>query len=90
MDKYGEGGALANSFGGVSYYCGCGGIATGSRHLWVAYGGSGGYAVGMTPADAPDIADCIVAALSGGSPEALKPKVAEVARRFGTIQFTVD
>ena len=45
---------------------------------------------GMTPADAPDIAECIVAALSGGTPEALKPEVAKVARRFNTIQFTVD
>ena len=44
----------------------------------------------MTPADAPDIAECIVSALSGGTPEELKPKVAKVARRFDTIQFTVD
>lgn len=44
----------------------------------------------MTPADASDITACIVAALSGGTPEELKPEVAEVASRFDTIQFTVD
>ncbi len=45
---------------------------------------------GMTPEDAPDIAACIVTALSGGNPEKLKPQVAKVAQRFDTIQFTVD
>ncbi|MDE0087994.1 MAG: serine hydroxymethyltransferase [Candidatus Poribacteria bacterium] len=45
---------------------------------------------GMTPEDAPDIADCIVDALSGGDPDKVKPKVSQVAQRFNTVQFTVE
>ena len=44
---------------------------------------------GMTPEDAPEIADCILDALVGENPEKVKPKVAQVARRFDTVQFTV-
>ncbi len=44
---------------------------------------------GMTPEDAPEIADCIVDALSGQLPDTVKPKVAQLAQRFNTIQFTV-
>ena len=45
---------------------------------------------GMTPEDTPEIADCIVAALSGEAPDTVKPKVAQLARRFDTIQFTLN
>ncbi|MDE0313586.1 MAG: serine hydroxymethyltransferase [Candidatus Poribacteria bacterium] len=44
---------------------------------------------GMTTEDAPDIADCIVAALSGESSDTVKPKVARVAQRFNTVQFAL-
>ena len=44
---------------------------------------------GMTPEDASDIADCILDALAGQSPDTVKPKVAQVAQRFNTVQFTI-
>lgn len=43
---------------------------------------------GMTPEDAPEIADCIVDALTGKSIDEVKPEVARLARRFDTVQFT--
>lgn len=43
---------------------------------------------GMTPEDAPEIADCIVDALTGKSADEVKPEVARLARRFDTVQFT--
>ena len=45
---------------------------------------------GMTPEDAPEIADCIVDALAGEDPEKVKPKVTRLAKRFNTIQFTIN
>ena len=91
VDKYGEGGALANHLEACHIIAGAAGLSPEVGTSGLRMGVQEVTRWGMTPADAPDIADCIVAALSGGSPEvALKPKVAEVARRFGTIQFTVD
>ena len=43
---------------------------------------------GMTPEDAPEIADCIVDALAGKSADEVKPEVARLAKRFDTVQFT--
>ena len=90
VDKYGEGGALANHLEACHIIAGAAGLSPEVGTSGLRMGVQEVTRWGMTPADAPDIADCIVAALSGGSPEVLKPKVAEVARRFGTIQFTVD
>lgn len=44
---------------------------------------------GMTPEDAPEIAECIFDALSGKSPDEVKPKVVQLTRRFDTVQFTI-
>lgn len=90
VDKYGEGGALANHLEACHIIAGAAGLSPEVGTSGLRMGVQEVTRWGMTPADAPDIADCIVGALSGGSPEALKPQVAEVARRFGTIQFTVD
>ena len=90
VDKYGEGGALANHLEACHIIAGAAGLAPEVGTSGLRMGVQEVTRWGMTPADAPDIADCIVAALSGGSPEELKPKVAKVARRFNTIQFTVD
>ncbi|RKU36884.1 serine hydroxymethyltransferase [Candidatus Poribacteria bacterium] len=90
VDKYGEGGALANHLEACHIIAGAAGLPPEVGTSGLRMGVQEITRWGMTPADAPDIAECIVSALSGGSPEALKPKVAEVARRFGTIQFTVD
>ena len=90
VDKYGEGSALANHLEACHIIAGAAGLSPEVGTSGLRMGVQEVTRWGMTPADAPDIADCIVGALSGGSSEALKPKVAEVARRFNTIQFTVD
>ncbi len=90
VDKYGEGSALANHLEACHIIAGAAGLAPEVGTSGLRMGVQEVTRWGMTPADAPDVADCIVAALSGESPENLKPEVAKVARRFDTIQFTVD
>ena len=90
IDVFGEGGELANQLEACH-------IIAGAERLSPEVGTSGlrlGVQEvtrwGMTPEDAPEIADCIVAALSGEVPDTVKLKVAQLARRFDTIQFTLD
>ena len=90
VDKYGEGGAIANHLEACHIIAGAAGLSPDVGKSGVRMGVQEVTRWGMTPADAPDIAECIVDALSGGRPEELKPKVAKVASRFDTIQFTVD
>ncbi len=90
VDKYGEGAAVANHLEACHIIAGAAGLSPEIGTSGLRIGVQEVTRWGMTPADAPDIAECIVAALSGGTPEALKPEVAKVARRFDTIQFTVD
>ena len=90
VDKYGDGGALATHLEACHIIAGASGLSPDVGKSGLRMGVQEVTRWGMTPADAPDIAECIVAALSGGSPGELKPKVAKVARRFDTIQFTVD
>ena len=45
---------------------------------------------GMTPADAPEIADCIVSALCGDNLEDVRRNVIALANRFNRIRFTLD
>ena len=90
VDKYGDGGTLATHLEACHIIAGAAGLSPDVGKSGLRMGVQEVTRWGMTPADAPDIAECIVAALSGGNPEELKPKVAKVARRFDTIQFTVD
>ena len=90
VDKYGVGGALATHLEECHIITGAAGLSSEVGTSGLRIGVQEVTRWGMTPADAPDIAECIVSALSGGSPEALKPQVAKVAQRFDTIQFTVD
>ena len=90
VDKYGDGGALATHLEACHIIAGAAGLSPDVGKSGLRMGVQEVTRWGMTPADAPDIAECIVDALSGGNPEELKPKVAKVASRFDTIQFTVD
>ena len=90
VDKYGDGGALATHLEACHIIAGAAGLSPDVGKSGLRMGVQEVTRWGMTPADAPDIAECIVDALSGGNPEELKPKVAKVAQRFDTIQFTVD
>ena len=90
VDKYGDGGALATHLEACHIIAGAAGLSPDVGKSGLRMGVQEVTRWGMTPADAPDIAECIVDALSGGNPEELKPKVAKVASRFNKIQFTVD
>ncbi len=90
VDKYGEGGSLATHLEACHIIAGAAGLSPEVGKSGLRMGVQEVTRWGMTPEDAPDIAECIVAALSGGTPEELKPKVAKVASRFNKIQFTVD
>ena len=90
VDKYGDGGALATHLEACHIIAGAAGLSPDVGKSGLRMGVQEVTRWGMTPADAPDIAECIVDALSGGNPEELKPKVARIALRFDTIQFTVD
>ena len=90
VDKYGEGGALATHLEACHIIAGAAGLSPEVGTSGVRIGVQEVTRWGMTPADAPDIAACIVSALSGGTSEELKPEVAKLARRFDKIQFTVD
>ena len=45
---------------------------------------------GMTGADVPEVADCIVDALKGVEQEAVKQRVAALAERFNGMRFTLE
>ncbi len=89
VDAYGEGGELANQLEACHIIAGAvplsGEVGTAGLRLGVQeitrYG--------MTPADAPEIASCIVDALTGKSPETVKPEVARLAKRFDKVRFTL-
>ncbi len=90
VDKYGDGGTLATHLEACHIIAGAAGLSPEVGTSGLRMGVQEVTRWGMTPADAQDIAECIVSALSGGNPKELKPKVAKVASRFNKIQFTVD
>lgn len=89
VDVFGDGGELANQLEVCHIIAGAAGLSPEVGTSGLRFGVQEVTRWGMTPEDAPDIADCVVAALSGESPDTVKPKVARVAQRFRTIQFTV-
>ncbi len=89
VDAFGDGGELANQLEACHIIAGAAGLSPEVGTSGLRFGVQEVTRWGMTPEDAPDIADCIVDALSGEDPEKVKPKVARVAQRFRTIQFTV-
>lgn len=89
VDKYGEGGDLANQLEDCHIIAGAAPLAPDVGNAGLRFGVQEVTRWGMKPKDAPDIAECIVEALSGNSPELVKPKVEKVAKRFNTLQFSV-
>lgn len=90
VDGFGEGGALANQLEKCHIIAGAAGLTPDVGSSGLRFGVQEVTRWGMAPEDAPDIADCIVKALNGESPEKVKPKVAEIAQRFNQIQFTLN
>lgn len=89
VDTFGEGGKLANQLEACHIIAGAAGLSPEVGTSGLRFGVQEVTRWGMTPKDASDIADCIIDALSGQSPDTVKPKVARVAQRFNTIQFTL-
>lgn len=46
--------------------------------------------LGMSPEDAPEIADCIIDALNGRDLESVKSRVGNLVRRFDKFLYTID
>ena len=90
VDAFGNGGELANQLEACNIIAGAAGLSPEVGASGLRFGVQEVTRWGMTPEDAPEIADCIVDALSGKDPEMVKPKVAQLAQRFNTVQFTIN
>ncbi len=89
VDAYGQGGELADRLESCHIIAGAASLSPEVGSSGLRLGVQEVTRWGMTPKDAPDIADVIVDALSGEDPEKVKPKVARLAARFDTVQFTL-
>ncbi|MCY4402829.1 MAG: serine hydroxymethyltransferase [Candidatus Poribacteria bacterium] len=89
VDAFGNGGELANQLEACNIIAGAAGLSPEVGNSGLRFGVQEVTRWGMTPEDTPEIADCIVDALSGKDPEMVKPTVAQLARRFNRIQFTI-
>lgn len=90
VDAYGGGGELADRLESCNIIAGAAGLSPEVGKSGLRLGVQEITRMGMMPEDAEDIADCIVSALSDEAPEMVKPKVAQVASRFNTVQFTIN
>ncbi|MDE0485072.1 MAG: serine hydroxymethyltransferase [Candidatus Poribacteria bacterium] len=90
VDAFGDdGNELANQLEACHIIAGAAGLSPEVGTSGLRFGVQEVTRWGMTSEDAQDIADCIVAALSGESSDTVKPKVARVAQRFNTVQFAL-
>ena len=89
VDAYGQGGELADRLESCHIIAGAASLSPKVGSAGLRLGVQEVTRWGMTAEDAPDIADVIVDALSGEAPEKVKPKVARLAARFDTVQFTL-
>lgn len=90
VDAYGEGVELADRLESCNIIAGAASLSPEVGKSGLRLGVQEVTRMGMTPKDAPEIADCIIQALSGEKPEKVKPKVARIASRFDTVQFTLN
>ncbi len=90
VDAFGEGVELANQLETCNIIAGAATLSPEVGTSGLRLGVQEVTRCGMTPKDAPEIADCIVDALSGKDPEIVKPKVAHLAQRFNKLLFTID
>ncbi len=90
VDDYGEGSELADKLEACHIIAGAARLSPEVGNFGIRLGVQEVTRLGMTSEDAPEIATCIVDALSGKEPEKVKPNVAKLAKRFDTIQFTIE
>ena len=90
VDEFGQGKALADQLEACHIITGATSIPAelGTHGLRIGVQEVTRY--GMTPADTPEIADCIVDALNGRDIEDVKRRVIALAGRFNRIRFTLD
>ncbi len=90
VDAYGAGGELADQLESCNIIAGAASLSPEVGKSGLRLGVQEVTRMGMTPEDAPDMANVIVDALSGEDPDKVKPKVAELVKRFDTFQFTLN
>lgn len=90
VDEFGEGKALARQLEACHIIAGSADVPAelGTHGLRIGVQEVTRY--GMTPADAPEIGDCILNALRGDNPEDVKRRVIALAHRYNRIRFTLD
>ena len=90
VDEFGEGEALAKQLEACNIVVGSAEVPAklGTHGLRIGVQEVTRY--GMTPSDAPEIAEYILNALRGDNPEDVKRRVIALARGFNRIRFTLD
>lgn len=90
VDEFGEGGTLARQLEACHIIVGSAEVPAelGTHGLRIGVQEVTRY--GMTPSDAPEIAECILNALRGNNLDDVRRKVIALARRFNQIKFTLD
>ncbi len=89
MDAFGEGSELAAQLEACHIIAGTAGLPPEVGISGLRLGVQEVTRWGMTVSDAPEIAECIVSALSGKEPDIVKLEVAKLARRFDSVRFTL-
>lgn len=89
VSEFGDGEDLANQLEACNIIAGATSISPDGDATGLRVGVQEVTRWGMTQEHATEIADCILYALSGKSPNEVKPKVARLARRFDTVHFTI-
>ncbi len=90
VDEFGEGKALANQLEACNIIAGAASVPPELGTHGLQIGVQEAPRFGMTEADAPEIADCIVDVLRGNGLEDVKRRAIALAGRFNHIRFTLD
>lgn len=90
VDKYGEGKAMADQLEACNIIAGGASVPPELGAHGLRIGVQEVTRRGMTGADVPEVADCIVDALRKDDQEAVKRRVAALAGRFDQMRFTLE
>ena len=90
VDAFGEGKTLADQLEACNIIVGAASVPPGLGTHGLRLGVQEVTRRGMTAADAPEVADCIVDALRGDDLEGVKGRVGALAGRFNQTRFTLD
>jgi glycine hydroxymethyltransferase len=90
VDEFGESKAMAERLEACHIITGASGIPEELGTHGLRVGVQEVTRRGMTEADAPEVADCIVDALRGHGPEGVKRRAIALAHRFNQMRFTLE